>query len=92
MECYPDQQAHKTLKDHKENFRNNTKCKLINPSKSQVGRISKNYLNDIIADASRKTEVNQWRNTATVINLFKNLSDKHRHCWILSIYFRKSFK
>ena len=33
-----------------------------------IGRVSKEYLNDIIADVSCKTEVNQWRNTATVIN------------------------
>ena len=59
MECYSDQHVYITLKDHKENFRNNTKCRLINPSKSEVGRVSKKYLNDIIADVSRKTEVNQ---------------------------------
>ena len=82
MECYSDQHAYITLKDHKENFRNNTKCRLINPSKSEVGRVSKKYLNDIIADVSRKTEVNQWRNTATVINWFKNLSDKHKRKFI----------
>ena len=55
---------------------------MINPSKSEVGRVSKNYLNDIIADVSRKTEVNQWRSTATVINWFKNLSDKHKRKFI----------
>ena len=80
MEC--NQASYITLKDHKENFRNNTKCRLINPSKSEVGRVSKKYLNDIIADVSRKTEVNQWRNTATVINWFKNLSDKHKRKFI----------
>ena len=78
MECYSNQHAHITLKDYKENFRNNTKCRLINLSKSEVRRVSKKYLNDITADASRKTEVNQWRDTATVINWFKNLSDKHK--------------
>ena len=82
MECYCNQHACITLKDHKENFRNNTKCRLINPSKSEVGRVSKRYLNDIIADVSRKTEVNQWRNTATVISWFKNLSDKHKRKFI----------
>ena len=41
------------------NVGGNTKCRLINPSKSEVGRVSKKYLNDIIADVSRKTEVNQ---------------------------------
>ena len=68
MEYYSDQHAYITLKDHKENFRNNIKYRLINPSKSKVGRVSKNYLNDITVDVSRETEVNQWRNTATVIN------------------------
>ena len=43
---------------------------------------AKKYLNDIIADVSCKTEVNQWRNTATVINWFKNLSDKHKRKFI----------
>ena len=35
-------------------------------------------MNHTVADVSRKKEVNQWRNTATVINWFKNLSDKHK--------------
>ena len=26
-----------TLKDHKENFQNNPKCRLINPAKSEIG-------------------------------------------------------
>ena len=78
MECYSDQHTYITLKDHKENFRNNTQHKLINLSKSTVVHISKNYLNDIIADVSCKTEVNQWHNTAIVINWFKNLLDKHK--------------
>ena len=36
MECYSDNHAYITLKDHKENFRNNIKCSLINPSKSKL--------------------------------------------------------
>ena len=41
MECYSDQHVYITLKDRKENFRNNTKCRLINPFKSEIGRVSK---------------------------------------------------
>ena len=55
---------------------------MINPFKSEVGGVSKKCLNDIIADVSPKTEVNQWRNTATVINWFKNLSDRHKRKFI----------
>ena len=74
MECYSDQHMYITLKDHKENFRNNIKCRLINPTKSEVGRVSKSHLNDIVADASRKTDINQSQNTATIINQHQHTS------------------
>ena len=54
MECYSDQSAFITLKDHKANFKNNTKCRLINPSKSKVGLVSKHYLNLIISMVAEK--------------------------------------
>ena len=34
MECYPSRPAFISIKDHKPNFRNNTKCRLINPAKT----------------------------------------------------------
>ena len=34
-------QAFITMKDHKENFNNAPKCRLINPAKSIIGRVSK---------------------------------------------------
>ena len=50
MEYYSDNHAYITLKDHKENFRNNIKCRLINPSKGEVGLVSKRYLSNTIAE------------------------------------------
>ena len=82
MECYSDNPAYITLKDDKENFRNNTKCRLINPSKSEVGLVSKSYPSNIIASISKKTKVNQWRNTSTVIDWFKNLADIQKRKFI----------
>ena len=72
------------MKDHKENFRNNSKCRLINHTKSEVGLVSKCYLSNIIADVSqkKKKKVNQWRNTLTVIDWFKNLADKQKRKFI----------
>ena len=52
MECYSKQSSFITLKDHKANFKNNTKRRLINPSKSEVGLASKHYLNSIISTVS----------------------------------------
>ena len=82
MECYSDNHAYITLKDHKENFRNYIKCRLINPSKNEVGLVSKCYLSNIIADVSKKTKANQSRNTSTVIDWFKNLADKQKRKFI----------
>ena len=52
MECYSKQSSFITLKDHKANFKNNTKCRLINPSKSEVGLVRKHYLSSIISTVS----------------------------------------
>ena len=60
MKCYSHRNAFITLKDHKEKFKNSTKCRLINPSKSEVGLISKKYLSNIISEVKEKTGVNQW--------------------------------
>ena len=51
---------------------------MINPSKSEVGLVSKSYLGNIIASISKKTKVSQWKNTSTVIVWFKNLADKQK--------------
>ena len=76
MESYASRPAFITIKDHKPNFRNNTKCRLINPAKNEIGLVSKKYLETIIKNVSNKIRVNQWRNTATVIDWFRSLPQK----------------
>jgi hypothetical protein len=65
------------LKDHKENFENNPKCRLINPAKSESGKLSKIILDGINSNLS------QWRNTKQVIEWFGNIKGKERHSFIL---------
>ena len=64
------------MKDHKENFHNNTKCRLINPAKSQIGKISKQILQENNAKLRNITGLNQWQSTKEVINWFKNIQNK----------------
>ena len=82
MECYSDQSAFITLKDHKANFKNNTKCRLINPSKSEIGLFSKHYLRSIITVVTEKSDVNQWKNTSTAVKWFENLQNKQKRRFI----------
>ena len=60
-----------TLKDHKGNFNYNPKCRLINPAKSEIGKISKFYRDKINQNIRRKSKLNQWRSTSTVILWYK---------------------
>ena len=63
-----------TLKDHKTNFENNPKCRLINPAKSELGKVSKTFLDEINTKVHPLTNANQWKNTRLVIEWFKNLT------------------
>ena len=71
-----------TLKDHKSNFENNPKCRLINLAKSKLRRISKAYLHEINTNIRALTHVKQWRKTSTVIELFKNITHKCKHTFL----------
>ena len=46
-----------TLKDHKPNFNNAPTCRLINPTKSEIGRISKEILQKIVKSVATSTDV-----------------------------------
>ena len=71
--------AYITLKNHKETFWSNPSCHLINPSKTELGRISKIIRDRINNELLPKLNYNQWKNTDKVINWFKNITDK-KHC------------
>ena len=55
-----------TLKDHKENFQNSVRCRLLNPAKSEIGIISKCYIERINSYIRKTTNMNQWKNMQAV--------------------------
>ena len=65
-----------TLKDHKENFANNPQTRLLNPAKNEIGRISKDILDQINKELRNALQLNQWRNTKDVISWFKEIENK----------------
>ena len=82
IQGYANSTAFITLKDHKENFQSNTKCRLINPAKSEMGLVSKQILENINNQIRSSTNLNQWRNTAAVINWFKKIPYKNNSKFI----------
>ena len=71
-----------TIKDHKDNFPNSLSFRLINPSKSDLGKISKTILDKINQAIINKTKVNQWKNTSEVIKWFENITNKKHSSFI----------
>ena len=76
IEVTKPREAYITLKDHKDNFLNNPKCRLINPTKSEIGKISSHHLADVSKLIRRQLEFNQWINSGNVIEWFKKISCK----------------
>ena len=75
-------EAYITIKDHKESFPNKIPCRLINPSKSSVGKISKVIL-DKINNIQKETSANQWKDTSSVIEWFVNIKEKERSSFMV---------
>ena len=71
-----------TLKDHKENFENNPTCRLINPSKSELGRVSKQITEQMVKQTAESARVNLWRKTTDVVNWFEDIQNKESTVFI----------
>ena len=56
---------------------NNPTVRLINPAKNELGRISKALLYNINKHLCTRLNINQWKNTASVIEWFKRIEQKH---------------
>ena len=78
MDVIANKNAFVTLKDHKENFASNPKCRLINPTKTEIGIISKKDLENINKQITESTKLNLWRNMHSVIAWFKSIPNKNQ--------------
>ena len=71
-----EQQAFFSIKDHKPDFRTNPKYRLLNPAKTELGKLSKSILERINQEIKSSLNLNQWRNSFDVIQWFKNIKNK----------------
>ena len=56
-------EAYVTVKDHKERFPDKISCRLRNPSRTDIGKISKQMLDKFTNTILVRNKVNQWENT-----------------------------
>ena len=71
-------EAYVTIKDHKPQFPDKISCRLINPTKSNIGKISKHFLTKINDKLKTKLNLKQLKNTNETIEWFNTLNNKTR--------------
>ena len=79
-----------TFKDHKDSFPGRVETRLINPSKSNIGKISKQILQRINNKMRVKTGLQQWQSTNQAVEWFKGIVNKSKYTFfkldIVSFY------
>ena len=83
IEKMKETQTYITVKDHKEDFPHKISCRLINPSKSDIGKISKIILDRINQKLVTSTSANQWKNTQSVIDWYVNIPNKKHSTFVV---------
>ena len=75
-------EAYITIRDHKEGFPHKLSFCLLNPSKSDIAKISENILDQINKSLIAFMHANHWKNTSSVIDWFKNIPNKRQSSFI----------
>ena len=72
-----------TIKDHKSDFPNHIKCRLLNPYKVELGKVSHQILKNAVNVIRKQSHLNQWGNTYECIEWFKKIPQNERHSFIV---------
>ena len=78
MEVYTESEAFLSIKDHKVDFPARIRCQLINPAKTDIGRVACRILQEVNSNIREKTGLCQWRSTKNALEWFKNIQDTSR--------------
>ena len=76
MEVFTPSNCFITIKDHKSDFPSKVNVRVIAPSKSDVGRVSKHILQGIVQELNVKLKFHQWRDPQEVTKWFKEIKCK----------------
>ena len=68
--------------DHKQNFQYKKQARLINPTKTELGLVSKDLIQRITSRLLSGPKYNLWKNSMDIIDWFKNIRNKKRSTFI----------
>ena len=74
--------AYILFKDHKKNFPDKKQTRLINPTKTELGSVSKDVIQKITSRLMSSHKYNLWKNSMDTIDWFKKIKDKKRSTFV----------
>ena len=74
--------AYFLVKDHKQQFPSKIEKRLINPTRTEVGKISKVILERINGEIKNKLHLQQWISTGDAIDWFNRIVDKRNSTFV----------
>ena len=77
MERHSESNAFLTIKNHKQDFPNSVKCRVINPASNSLGKLSKRVLDKINSKCRADSNVSQWKSTQDVLDWFTNVHNNN---------------
>ena len=83
IENLQESESYITIKDHKDDFPHKISFRLINPLKSDIGKISKVIIDKINTKLLEVYKVKQWRNTQSVIDWHINIRSKKNSVFVV---------
>ena len=82
MGKFKKKEAYIQFKDHKPNFENKLQTRLINPSKTELGRISKCIIQNIVKSFKKASHCNLWGNSNETYEWFRKIKNKNKATFI----------
>ena len=74
--------AYILFKDHKKNFPDKKQTRLINPTKTELGFLSKDIIQKITSRLMSSHKYNLWKNSMDTIDWFRKIKDKKRSTFV----------
>ena len=84
VDIYSHRNPYVTIKDHKPGFPARMEARLVNPAKTQIGKVAKKILDRVIKAVRPKLGVNQWKSSNEVIDWFRHIQNKENMFWLPS--------
>ena len=68
-----------SIKDHKANFPNNIQCRLINPARNNLRKITQQIIRNAVTSVKAQTNLNLWMGTGEVLKWYEAIKKRGSH-------------